>query len=104
PNGAVNKQSINSTIEWTVDWGWISTEIFSTGRSKSHLASRTSKPLFISVAESMVTRFPMFQVGFFNAISGVTVFICLGENSRNGPPEAVSITLHTSCFRPERRH
>ena len=32
-------------------------------KSNSQQASITSKPLFIRVAESMVMRFPIFQVG-----------------------------------------
>src|SRR6185436_7724427 len=49
------------------------TEILSMGRSKSHLASKTSKPLFIIVAESIVTRCPMRHVGWLRAMAGVTV-------------------------------
>ena len=37
------------------------------GRSKRRQASMISKPLFIMVAESMVMRWPMTQVGCFRA-------------------------------------
>ena len=53
----------------------------------------TSKPLFISVAESMVMRRPIFQVGWFNACSTVIEENCDFGVCRNGPPEAVSQML-----------
>ncbi len=63
--------SMNSTSEWTVDCGWTVTRTFSAGRSKRRQASMTSKPLFIMVAESMVMRWPMTQVGCLRACAGV---------------------------------
>ena len=42
---------------------WTTTWIFSSGISKSQEASMTSRPLFISVAESMVIFAPMSQLG-----------------------------------------
>ncbi len=50
----------------------------------------TSKPLFIKVAESMVMRRPIFQVGWFKACSTVIEENCDFGVCRNGPPEAVS--------------
>ena len=55
--------STNSTKEWMVDWGWTMTLTCSGGRLKRRQASMTSKPLFMRVAESMVMRLPIFQVG-----------------------------------------
>ncbi len=63
--------SMNSTREWTVDWGWMVTRTCAGGRSKRRQASMTSKPLFIMVAESMVMRWPMTQVGCLRACWGV---------------------------------
>ena len=56
----------------------------------------TSKPLFIMVAESIVMRRPIFQVGWFRACSGVTGQSDSAGVSRNGPPEAVSNRRVTS--------
>ena len=53
-------------------WGWTTTSIWSGSRSKSHLASITSSPLFIRVAESMVIFGPMDQLGCFSAWARVT--------------------------------
>ena len=50
----------------------------------------TSKPLFIRVAESIVIRFPIFQVGCFSACAGVKVANWSAGVLRNGPPDAVS--------------
>ena len=40
------------------------------------MASMTSRPLFIRVAESMVIFAPMLQLGCFNASAGVTDSSC----------------------------
>ena len=65
--------------------------------------SITSNPLFMRVAESMVIRFPIFQVGWFKACP-----IVIEGNSDfgvfNGPPEAVSQMRCTSSIRPPRMH
>ena len=50
-------------MEWIVDCGCTMTCTRSGRTSNSRQASMTSKPLFIKVAESMVIRFPIFQVG-----------------------------------------
>ena len=84
--------------------GWMSTSIFSAGTPKSHLASITSKPLFISVAESMVIFAPMFHVGWRNASAAVTVSNCSWEYLRKGPPEQVSNILSISFRSSPTRH
>ena len=53
---------------------------------KSHLASMTSKPLFMRVAESIVILAPMFHVGWARASSLVTWASCSFVKWRNGPP------------------
>ncbi len=94
--------SINSTREWTVDWGWMVTRTLSGGRSKRRQASMTSKPLFIMVAESMVMRWPMTQVGCLRAWAGVMWAKSAAGVLRKGPPEAVSQIWATSRGAPPR--
>jgi hypothetical protein len=53
-----------------------STEILSAVIPNSHRASMISNALFIIVAESTEILGPIFQVGCFKAISGVTVLSC----------------------------
>ena len=60
---AITLPSLYSTIACTEDCGCTTTSTSEGFRSKSQQASITSKPLFMSVAESMVMRFPIFQVG-----------------------------------------
>ena len=63
----------------------------------SQCASITSRPLFISVAESMVILRPICQVGCCSASSAVTR--CRARDARrprNGPPDAVRISRRTS--------
>src|ERR1700686_5851598 len=60
----------------------------------------TSRPLFINVAESIVTLGPMVQLGCRKACSGVAALISAAVLVRNGPPEAVRITRRTSWRRP----
>ena len=50
----------------------------------------TSRPLFIIVAELIVTFGPMFQVGCASASAGVMVAKVSSGRRRNGPPLAVS--------------
>ena len=57
----------------------------------------TSKPLFIMVAESMVMRWPMTQVGCLRACWGVMLSKSARGVLRKGPPEAVSQICFTSC-------
>ena len=68
----------------------MSTCMRSAGTPKSQRASITSKPLFMSVAESMVIFAPMSHVGCFRASAAVTVCNCSCVNLRKGPPEQVS--------------
>ena len=49
----------------------------------------TSRPLFISVAESVVIFAPMLQLGWFRASATVTSASFSTGQSRNDPPEAV---------------
>ena len=64
--------SVNSTIECTIDCGCTTTSIAVSGRSKRRCASISSRPLFTSVAELMVTTGPIRQVGCARACAGVT--------------------------------
>ena len=67
-------------MEWTMLCGWTSTLIRSGGMPKSQRASITSRPLFMSVAESMVIFLPMLQFGCFKAWARVTpAMSCLRE-------------------------
>ena len=52
-----------STMACTLDCGWITTCTWEGSKPNSQHASITSNPLFIMVAQSMVMRFPIFQVG-----------------------------------------
>ena len=72
PNCALIAPSVNCTAECTMDCGCTSTSILSTGTPKSHLASITSKPLFIMVAESIVILAPISQLGCLSASAAVT--------------------------------
>ncbi len=64
----------------------------------------TSKPLFIMVAESMVMRWPMTQVGCLRACCGVMRSKSASGVLRKGPPEAVSQICLTSAGVPPRMH
>src|ERR1700757_2248203 len=55
-----------------------------------------SKPLFIMVAESMVMRLPIFQLGWARACAVVTLESWARGVLRKGPPEAVRTTRRTS--------
>ena len=96
--------SENSTIECTIDCGCTTTSTLSRPKPNSRCASITSRPLFTSVAELVVTSGPIFHVGCASACSGVThASRSLGQ-PRNGPPLAVSTSRLTSEFAPARRH
>ena len=62
----------------------------------------TSSPLFISVAESMVTFWPICHDGCRNACATVTSASCSGEYWRKGPPEAVRIIRAAAWSSPLR--
>ena len=90
PNWAFREPSTKRTAEWTTLCGWMTTSIASSPTSYSQRASTTSRPLFASVAESIVIFAPIDQVGWRRACCGVTADRSAGP-SRNGPPEAVRI-------------
>ena len=58
-------------------------------------ASMTSRPLFMSVAESIVILPPMSHVGCASASSTVTSASSARVRPRNGPPDAVSTSFST---------
>ena len=64
----------------------------------------TSRPLFASVAESMVILRPIRQVGCSRARSGVTEVSSPGVASRKGPPDAVRISAATDAIDSPTRH
>ena len=51
-----------------------------------------------------MTTFPITQVGWARACSGVTCASCSREKPRKGPPDAVNISFLTSDGAPARRH
>ena len=57
----------------------------------------TSRPLFASVAESIVIFAPMLQVGWRRACCGVIAANSAAGRSRNGPPDAVRIEARPPC-------
>ena len=59
-------------------------------------ASITSRPLFISVAESIVILPPIAHVGCLSACSTVTSSSSARVRPRNGPPEAVMTSRSTA--------
>ena len=85
-------------------WGWTSTLIFPGAISKSHRASITSSPLFMSVAESIVIFLPMLQFGCLSACASVTFARSFFAEARKGPPEAVKISSLISALAPACRH
>ena len=58
----------------------------------------TSRPLFISVAESTLIFGPIDQLGCFSASSGLAAAIASRVQPRNGPPDAVRMILSTSAI------
>src|SRR4051794_18152519 len=60
----------------------------------------SSRPLFISVAESIVIFPPMAQVGWLSASCTVTPSRSAADRPRNGPPEAVITRRSTVPARP----
>ena len=73
PRCAIAAPSRKRTSPCTIEGGWITTSIRSYGRPKRKCASITSRPLFASVAESIVIFGPIDQVGCASASSGVDV-------------------------------
>ena len=74
------------------------------GVSKRKCASMISKPLFIIVAESIVTFGPMFQVGWASASAGVIDPNVSSGRRRKGPPLAVNTNRDTDAGSSPRRH
>jgi hypothetical protein len=64
----------------------------------------TSKPLFISVAESTVILAPMRQLGCCRACSTVISAKRSFGSVRKGPPEAVKMSRSTASHRSPMRH
>src|SRR6267378_6658761 len=64
----------------------------------------TSRPLFMSVAESMVTLGPIDQRGWFSASSSVTWSRSRSGCAQNGPPLAVRMRRRTLSRRSPHRH
>ena len=93
---AIVEPSTNSTIECTTDWGCTTTWMSCAGTPKSRCASISSSPLFMSVAELIVTTGPIDQVGCASASCGVAGLSSSLVRPRNGPPEAVRISRRTS--------
>ena len=104
PSWASTERSTNSTIEWTIDWGCTTTSIRSKGTPNSQWASRTSSPLFMRVAESIVIFAPIRHVGWRSACSTVTVSSVGRDDPRKGPPDAVSTRRRTSRGAAPARH
>ena len=69
---AIVAPSTNSTMPCTTDCGCTTTSIASKSTPNSSWASMTSRPLFMSVDESIVILAPMFQVGCASASAGCT--------------------------------
>ena len=72
PRWASDAPSFRCTIAWTIDCGCTTTSIRSYGTPNRWCASISSRPLFISVAESIVIFPPMSHVGCASASSRVT--------------------------------
>ena len=102
PSCASTDWSRQTTIEWMMLCGWITTSICSGARSNRKWASITSSALFIMVAESTEILRPMTQFGWAQAWSGVTSVSVAGARPRNGPPEAVRTMWSTRSCQVER--
>ena len=97
--------SSNSTSACTRLCGCTTTSMRSAGRPNRWWASMTSRPLFISVAESTEIFGPIDHLGWATACSGVTASSSARLRPRNGPPEAVRVIARTPrCMRPSGRH
>ena len=97
PSWAFTAPSSNCTIEWMTDWGCTTTSIWLGWTPNSHLASITSKPLFIMEAESMVILAPISQLGCFRACALVTDFSCSRVQVRKGPPKRLVLLFLSGC-------
>ncbi len=79
-----------------IDCGCTTTSMRSYGVPNRWCASITSRPLFISVAESIVILPPIAQVGCLSASLTSTSSSEASERPRNGPPEAVITSRSTA--------
>ena len=89
PSWAMTLWSQYSTAECNMLSRWMRIWICSGGTEKRDMASSSSSPLFMRVAESMVTLAPMDQLGCFKALAGVTEASSRRLFPKKGPPEAV---------------
>ena len=96
PRWASDAPSHSCTSPWMIDCGCTTTSMRSYGVPNRWWASITSRPLFISVAESIVILPPIAQVGCWSASSTLTSSSSARERPRNGPPEAVMTSLSTA--------
>src|SRR3712207_366697 len=103
PRCASAAPSASRTYEWTIDCGCTTTSMRSYGVRKRWWASMTSRPLFMSVAESTVILPPIAHVGWRSASSTVTPSSSSRVRPRNGPPDAVRTSLVTVPGRSEAR-
>ena len=104
PSCALSDPSVNSTREWTTLCGWMQTEIASIEMPNRWCASISSRPLFISVAESTVTFGPIDQRGWFSACSTVTLSRSTSGRAQKGPPLAVMMSRRTLARSSPHRH
>ena len=95
PNCASIEPSTYSTSECTMLCRWTTTSTCPGARPKSRHASISSRPLFMSVAESTEIFRPITHFGCAQACSGVTAASASCGVSRKGPPEAVNSTRRT---------
>ena len=93
--------STNSTMPCTIDCGCTTTSMRSKSTPNSSCASITSRPLFISVDESIVILAPIFHVGCCSASATVTRCELGARCGRGtGPPLAVRTMRRTSVRAP----
>ena len=103
PRCAFTEPSTYSIMECTQLCGCTTTRTASAPTPKRWQASMTSRPLFMSVAESMEIFGPMFQVGCARASSRVTCASCPRSRPRKGPPLQVShMRAISRAFSPAR--
>ena len=77
-------------------WRWMTTSTRSGGILNSRIASISSSPLFIKVAQSTVIFSPMVQLGWRRASARVFAAISYRLRPKKGPPEQVSSSRFTS--------
>ena len=90
PSGPSTLPSVNTTKPCATDVRWTSTWTRSPGTPNHFDASITSRPLFISVAESIVFLTPMRHVGCAARPRPSRAAIASRGADQNGPPDAVT--------------